>query len=203
MLGLMEKLAIVANSDDLNDGIIALTEWVTKAATTTEVRSIRNIIFIPAFVSYPKRLVSKYVVPVPFPIIHRLRDCALSQNRQRCKLSFADVSYYPPIPRSRTPVNSSISPDPSSTTSASLLPNLSLHADQTRIANRIQQLTSELQQLSLEQKQVETKLETAESKLTTLEGSLSEEAKQLDNLLSSVTQKTKVGVAHFRRTPSL
>jgi len=35
---LSEKLDFVANSENLNDGIIALTEWVTKAASPAEVR---------------------------------------------------------------------------------------------------------------------------------------------------------------------
>lgn len=36
-LDLMTKLDIVANTDDLNDAIIALTEWINKAATPEEV----------------------------------------------------------------------------------------------------------------------------------------------------------------------
>ena len=36
-LDLMTKLDIVANTDDLNDAIIALTEWINKAATSEEV----------------------------------------------------------------------------------------------------------------------------------------------------------------------
>ena len=40
-LDLLAKLDIVANSENLNDGIIALTEWVNKAASPSEVRNIR------------------------------------------------------------------------------------------------------------------------------------------------------------------
>jgi hypothetical protein len=39
-LDLSAKLDIVANSEHLNDGIIALTEWVNKAASPSEVRNI-------------------------------------------------------------------------------------------------------------------------------------------------------------------
>jgi hypothetical protein len=43
---LSEKLDFVANSENLNDGIIALTEWVTKAASPAEVRYSNTFNFI-------------------------------------------------------------------------------------------------------------------------------------------------------------
>ncbi|GFH55801.1 predicted protein [Chaetoceros tenuissimus] len=41
-LDLMTKLDIVANTDDLNDAIIALTEWINKAATPEEIQKFCN-----------------------------------------------------------------------------------------------------------------------------------------------------------------